>query len=202
MGIDIRKGAQLECIQCGLCIDACDAIMTRIERPTGLIAYDTDENVIRRWMKQSAAPFRAIRPRTALYALIFVLTGALMANGLATRTPLELSALKDRALPYVELASGEVRNAYTLKVVNKERSERVLTLKVQGIEGAGVELVGDGGGEGSAHVTAGPDSVDRYRLLVTAPRGAVSGNSTIRLILFDGGRSVAETTTHFLAPEQ
>ncbi len=27
MGIDIRNGAQLECIQCALCIDACDEIM-------------------------------------------------------------------------------------------------------------------------------------------------------------------------------
>jgi cytochrome c oxidase accessory protein FixG len=202
MGIDIRNGPQLECIQCALCIDACDAVMTKIERPTGLIAYDTDENVLRRWMKQSAAPFRAIRPRTALYAAVFAITGAIMTYGLATRTTLELSALKDRSLPYVELASGEVRNAYTLKVVNKARTQRSLSLKVEGIKGAGIEIVGDGQGAGSAHVTAGPDSVDRYRLLVTAPRGAASGNSTIRLILSDAGGTVAEATTHFLAPEQ
>ena len=32
-GVDIRKGSQLGCIQCGLCIDACDAVMTKINRP-------------------------------------------------------------------------------------------------------------------------------------------------------------------------
>ena len=32
-GIDIRNGPQLECIQCGLCIDACDTVMTKIGRP-------------------------------------------------------------------------------------------------------------------------------------------------------------------------
>ena len=37
-GVDIRKGAQLGCIQCGLCIDACDAVMTKINRPIRLIA--------------------------------------------------------------------------------------------------------------------------------------------------------------------
>ena len=47
-GIDIRKGPQLGCINCGLCIDACDAVMTKIKRPTRLIAYDTDENRERR----------------------------------------------------------------------------------------------------------------------------------------------------------
>ncbi|HKD47670.1 MAG TPA: cytochrome c oxidase accessory protein CcoG, partial [Rhizomicrobium sp.] len=48
MGIDIRDGAQLECINCGLCIDACDDVMHRVGRPKGLIAYDTEANVLRR----------------------------------------------------------------------------------------------------------------------------------------------------------
>jgi cytochrome c oxidase accessory protein FixG len=47
-GIDIRNGAQLECIMCGLCIDACDRVMEKVGRPTGLIAYDTDINIARR----------------------------------------------------------------------------------------------------------------------------------------------------------
>ena len=41
--VDIRHGSQLGCIQCGLCIDACDAVMAKAHRPTRLIAYDTDE---------------------------------------------------------------------------------------------------------------------------------------------------------------
>ena len=47
-GVDIRKGSQLGCIQCGLCIDACDAVMAKINRPIRLITYDTDENIKRR----------------------------------------------------------------------------------------------------------------------------------------------------------
>ena len=47
-GIDIRDGSQLGCIQCGLCIDACDTVMTKIGRPTRLIGYDNDINVQRR----------------------------------------------------------------------------------------------------------------------------------------------------------
>ncbi len=35
MGIDIRDGSQLECIQCALCIDACDDIMAKVGRPGG-----------------------------------------------------------------------------------------------------------------------------------------------------------------------
>ena len=62
-GVDIRKGAQLGCIQCGLCIDACDAVMSKIKRRTRLIAYDTDENRERRKRGENNL-YHLVRPRT------------------------------------------------------------------------------------------------------------------------------------------
>ena len=59
----IRNGAQLQCIQCALCIDACDDIMQRIERPQGLIAYDTFRNLDAA-SHHERAPLRLVRPRT------------------------------------------------------------------------------------------------------------------------------------------
>ncbi len=41
IGIDIRNGLQMECIACTACIDACDEIMVKIDKPKGLIKYDT-----------------------------------------------------------------------------------------------------------------------------------------------------------------
>jgi polyferredoxin len=35
MGIDIRNGQQMECITCGLCIDACDDGDAEARRPRG-----------------------------------------------------------------------------------------------------------------------------------------------------------------------
>ncbi len=55
-GIDIRDGQQLECIGCGLCIDACDDVMDKVGRPRGLIAFDTDRQPTRaRRARQDAA---------------------------------------------------------------------------------------------------------------------------------------------------
>ena len=65
-GIDIRDGSQLECIQCALCIDACDDIMDKVGRPRGLIAYDTIAQ-----SGERAGPRRfpsVLRPRVILYA--------------------------------------------------------------------------------------------------------------------------------------
>ena len=68
-GVDIRNGANLGCIQCGLCIDACDAMMTKLGRSTGLIAYDTDINIKRR--REGKPNFvKIMRLRTMLYAAI------------------------------------------------------------------------------------------------------------------------------------
>ena len=62
-GIDIRDGSQLECIQCALCIDACNEIMSKVGRPRGLIAYDTIANQ-EAAAKGASAPLAA-HPRRA-----------------------------------------------------------------------------------------------------------------------------------------
>src|SRR5271169_465315 len=71
-GVDIREGANLGCIQCGLCIDACDTVMAKLGRATGLIAYDTDINIKQR-MEGKPAFFKIVRMRTILYAAIIAI---------------------------------------------------------------------------------------------------------------------------------
>ncbi len=83
-GVDIRGGSNLGCIQCGLCIDACDTVMAKIGRPARLIAYDTDLNIKRRQVGER--PFvRIVRARTVLYMAIIAIVGAVMLYTLATR---------------------------------------------------------------------------------------------------------------------
>ena len=67
-GVDIRGGSNVGCIQCGLCIDACDAVMKKIGRPARLIDYDTDIN-IRNRIEGKPVFFKIVRTRTLLYAL-------------------------------------------------------------------------------------------------------------------------------------
>lgn len=203
MGIDIRNGPQLECIQCGLCIDACDSVMKKIGRPTGLIAYDTDENVALRCEAKPSKPFRPLRARTVLYAAVFVMTSALMLFGLLNRTTLEFSALKDRALPFVQMSTGEVRNAYTLKLVNKRREDRILALSVDGLPGAGLEVVGEATSAATPVIHLAPDAIESYRVFVTLREGVLpGGGADIRFVLTQAdGASAAIASTRFLGPE-
>ena len=181
MGIDIRDGAQLECIACGLCIDACDSVMRKVGRPAGLVAYDTDDNVLRRAKKLNTASFKPFRARTLLYMAVLGITAGLMVVGLATRSSFEVSVLKDRSLPFVQLATGDIRNGYTLKLVNKRNATRELRLHLEGISGAVISVVGSADAGQSVSLPAEGDEVERFRVLVTAPAVAIDHRGTARL---------------------
>lgn len=127
VGIDIRDGLQLECIGCSLCIDACDEVMVKINRPKGLIAFDTDANVQRR-SRGEKSQFNLIRPRTVIYAVLSAAVGSIMLYALLNRTTLDMNVLRDRQPNYVALSDGSIRNGYTIKVLNKAATPRQLTL--------------------------------------------------------------------------
>ncbi|RMF11648.1 MAG: cytochrome c oxidase accessory protein CcoG [Alphaproteobacteria bacterium] len=174
MGIDIRDGLQLECIQCGLCIDACNDIMDKVGRPRGLIAYDTDANVERR-LRGEAPRYRLMRPRTVIYATLFVAVGALMLWSLATRSPLDVNIIRDRNPLYVTLSDGRIRNGYTVKILNKAHQSNDFTISLSGLPGADLKIVGLEPGE---PVTVPADSLRAVQLYVTAPRHGLAGSST------------------------
>lgn len=185
MGIDIRDGAQLECINCALCIDACDEIMGRVARPLRLIGYDTDQNIARRG-RGEASRIRLVRARTALYAVLLALVAALMAWGLATRPMLHVSALRDRTPPYVLLADGSVRNAFTVKIVNKHNEARDLELVVEAGVAVEVSALGATFENGRAIVTAQGDGMRSLRLFVTAPpRASAQATFPLSFSIFD-----------------
>jgi len=166
-GVDIRQGASLGCIQCGLCIDACDTVMTKIGRETRLIAYDTDVNIQRR-QEGKANIFRPIRARTILYAVLIVVIGVVMLYSLLSRQTESISVIHDRNPIYVRLSTGELRNAFTVRLANKKPDMRRFQISVSGLEGARVDVIGGEDAAGGAKIIeVGPDRTREVRLLVT-----------------------------------
>lgn len=184
MGIDIRDGAQLECINCGLCIDACDDIMMRIELPKGLIAFDTEANVERR-LAGKPARFRFARPRTLLYGGILVLVSAIMLFTLSFRHTLDLDVIRDRNPNFVTLADGAVRNAYTLKLMNRTGQVRMLTLSVSGLPARSVNVIGVGDVKGPVPLEVEADKVRTLRVLVTVAKSDLAASHDLDFVLRD-----------------
>ena len=138
-GIDIRDGLQMECIACGLCVDACNDIMDKVDRPRGLIRYDTPNHMIAE-EKEGKEKFRIIRPRTFYYGGILAIVGLIMLYALITRPTLELHVMHDRNPIFVQLSSGEIRNGYTIKILNKTHEDRTYSLSLDGLEDAKIDV--------------------------------------------------------------
>lgn len=120
-GIDIREGLQLDCIACTACIDACDAIMTKLGRPTGLVRYDS-----LRGLRGEAR--KIFRPRLVVYTALLLL-GALVATvAFAHRTSFEANVVRLPGPPYTR-DDGTLRNAFELHVVNKSSKPETFTIE-------------------------------------------------------------------------
>ncbi len=178
MGIDIRDGQQLECITCSLCIDACDDVMTRIGRPRGLIDYDSLANAERR-SKGENANVRFFRPRTVVYLAIWTLIGLIMLYALLTRSDIDINVLHDRNPLFTVLSDGRIQNGYAFKILNKAREERVFSISAEGLDGIRLNLIGSDFGDLAGHpvVSAHPDSLQSYRLLVSVPSDALEDSA-------------------------
>ena len=133
-GIDIRDGLQYECIACAACIDACDSVMDKMNYPRGLVKYTT-ENAI------EGKPTRILRTRTVIYGSLLLILLIGLTGALSSRYELRVDALRDRNALYRELASGQIENVYSLKVINKSDRDHVVTLSATGLEGLRLEAV-------------------------------------------------------------
>ncbi|MCD8496719.1 MAG: cytochrome c oxidase accessory protein CcoG [Alphaproteobacteria bacterium] len=162
MGIDIRNGLQMECIACGLCVDACNNIMDQVERPRGLIRYDTTNHMAAA-VKGGAEKFKFFRIRTFYYSAILALVGSVMLYALITRAPAELHILHDRNPLYVQLSSGEIRNGYTVKILNKTHDHKTYMISVEGLDGAVID-VSAAGDVGADNLFVPADSVGSYHI--------------------------------------
>jgi len=220
-GVDIRDGMQLACINCGLCIDACDGIMEKLGRPQGLIAFETVGNLAAADAATAAIPpgparcavgMEARQPVRLLRARSWVYAGAMagivlaMLIGLAIRQPVALEVLRDRAPLYVRLADGGIRNSYTLKLSDRRHETETLAVNVEGLPPGAAWQVLDGAREDAAGhplVETRPDGVAEFRLFVTAPAYALPAEEgtpvTVRL-LAPGDVTRATASTSFLRP--
>ena len=202
-GVDIRDGIQLGCIQCGLCIDACDTVMSQIGYPTGLIAYDTDINGLRR-LAGKPPVYRLIRARTILYAAIIALVGCIMLYALATRSSMSVNVLHERNPLFVLLADGSVRNDYTVRLLNKG-PQRTFALDVSGLPGAVVHVSGiERGADGKLIVEVGQDQTRELRMSVQV-RSAMLPRNAANIEIKANDTATGQTAgvgDHFVPPNR
>ncbi len=188
-GIDIRNGLQLECIGCTACIDACDEVMTKLHRPTGLIRYDSLNGF-------AGKGRRFLRPRIYLYT-------ALAALGMAA--VLVVASIKAR--PYNATISriggvgfysdaNSVRNMYKVRFINKRNQSATVTIRLGDKTPDGYQL----SGEEQTFTVDALGEMSRT-CVVIAPIEAYRGSSDITLnIQAEPGDVLLQKSIRFLGP--
>ncbi len=204
-GIDIRNGPQLECITCALCIDACNDVMAKLGRAPDLIGYTTLKRDLAESKGEKLAPMwkTLLRPRVLIYLAVWSAIGIGMLVVLAGRSRMDISIAQERNPVYVQLSDGDIRNSYTVKLLNKESRPREFDLTVGGLGGARISdpLSSDAPAK-RIRLAVRADGVDSYRLQVRVPSGSIKAEHSdiiFKARAADGDGDVMETA-RFTAP--
>ncbi|MCY6381343.1 cytochrome c oxidase accessory protein CcoG [Hoeflea prorocentri] len=229
MGIDIRDGQQLECITCALCIDACDAVMDKLNKPRGLIAYATLSEYADNMSLATAGGTEPINPslvrnadgsfldkvqhfnwkillrfRTVLYFSIWALVGIGLLVALGARDRLGVNVLHDRNPQYVTLSDGSIRNGYTVKLLNMIAKPRVISVSIEGLPGATMAITGIDQPEGrSFAIPVEPDRLRNLKVYIKQPPELVEpGKTAFKIIAEDKNSNEKDVyNATFDAPE-
>jgi cytochrome c oxidase accessory protein FixG len=200
-GTDIRFGNQLSCIGCALCIDACDAVMDKFGLPRGLISYDSSHNLDAR-AAQRPAIYRLLRPRIQVYIAILTVAAGVMVTALLLRSTTDVNILHERSPLYVQLSDGSIRNGYAYKILNRVREDRSFTVRVTGVEGAVMDVIGGAQGVSETRFDVRRDDVGSFRLYVSAPAASLRGKSMpVVFELTEPSGNTVRTTSLFAGPE-
>ncbi len=132
-GIDIRNGLQMECIGCGQCIDACDAVMSKVSRPKGLIRYSSQAAV-------SDERPRVIRPRVIIYPTILAIVTLLFFLVLSTTGGVDVNVIRGLGQPYATLTDGTIRNPIKIKLTNRNELPSTMDVNVTSPPGGTLQL--------------------------------------------------------------
>lgn len=110
-GIDIRNGIQLECVNCTACMDACDEVMVKIEKPEGLIRIDSYNGIV----KKKTSIWNT---RVAAYSLVLVALMGLESFLFISRPEIETLLLRTPGMLNQTSEDGYISNLYNYQLIN------------------------------------------------------------------------------------
>jgi cytochrome c oxidase accessory protein FixG len=134
-GIDIRNGTQLECINCALCIDACNYMMQNVGLPKGLIRYATEYQI------KENLPFRLTARAKGYIGVLIILLGII---GLLLMKRAEVDGTILRSYGYLteKTSDGKIKNLYTYKLLNKSNRPQKVSIEMIQPKEAQIQMIG------------------------------------------------------------
>ncbi len=186
-GIDIRNGTQLECVNCTACIDACDAIMDKVERPRGLIRYDSMTGI-------ESGRRKIFTPRVFGYTAVLLALVFLDVVLIANRGIVETIILRSQGQMYQQKDETHLTNLYTYTLINKSVKDLPVELRLSAPKGQ-IQLVGQEPGV----VAKGQNKKGVF--FVELETSVIQGRKTpITIEVWSEGKKIDEVETNFMGP--
>ncbi len=187
-GIDIRNGTQLECVNCTACMDACDAIMTSIEKPKGLIRYASENSI------NDGVQLKLTNRIKSYIAVLSLLIGLLIFL-LVSRNDLDATLMRTAGMTYTSLPDGRISNLYNLKLANKTHKDITINLKLENHPGE-ITLIN----EKETLIEKG--TYGHLQFFVKLNRSEIKDYKTeLKIGLYSQGKKVKTITAQFIGPE-
>ncbi|MFZ0453703.1 MAG: cytochrome c oxidase accessory protein CcoG [Ignavibacteriaceae bacterium] len=185
-GIDIRDGIQLECINCTACIDACDYIMDKVNRPRGLIRYASLNGI------EKNSKFK-YTPRMIGYSFLLTILIGILGYLLITRTDFNINILRTPGLLFQEQPGNMISNLYDLDIINKTFHDAQIDIKLKNLNGQ-IKVIG-------TNLLMKPQDNLEAKFLLLIPRAELkSMNTPVIIDVYSNDKLLQEVKTSFLGP--
>lgn len=185
-GIDIRNGTQLECVNCTACIDACDEVMAKIDRPLGLIRYDSYNGVVEKRRT-------IFTTRTIAYSVVLVILLGVNVFLLSGRNPVEALLLRTPGSLYQQVDETYISNMYNYEVINKTNEDLPVEFKLINMDGR-IRVIGNPPTAKAGEVTKGVLFIDLKKDELTDRK------TELELEVISGDQVLDDLKTNFLGP--
>lgn len=185
--IDIRNGTQLECVNCTACMDACDEVMLKINKPTKLIKY-ASENAL------SKAQHKIWNWRTKAYVSVLSILLIALVFLITSRENIETTILRTPGTLYQQIDSIYYSNLFVIKTINKTYHDEKLSIRVIEPKGAIIKMVGN-------DILVKAESKYDGQFFMEVPSDQIMGQKTKVVIeVLKEGKVIQKVKTGFLGP--
>jgi len=186
-GIDIRDGVQMECVGCTACIDACNAVMQKVNRPQGLIRMASENEI------EKKEKFHFNFRMKAYTGILIVLTG-LMTFLIITRNSVDTSISRVKGQLYQEIGTDSLSNLFSAKIINKTKKDVPYEFRLESVPGK-IRMI-------NAHkMQLKGESVNDVTFFIDIPRSTIKKRTTdIKIGVYSNGEQLQVVKSKFLGP--
>ena len=187
-GIDIRNGTQLECVNCTLCMDACDHMMDNVGLEKGLIRYDSEEGIT------TGKKWRFTTRIKAYIALMIVMLALLIVLIFSRSDVYANNVLRVRGTTYQKIDETTYSNIYYMDITNKTAVSKEISLRLK-TDIAEIEVIGGN------DFMIDKQAMHKREFVIKMQKSNLTGPRTpIVVQVFSNGELVDEVDVNFSGP--